>query len=167
VSYSGAPGLEDDWIGLFRESDPDSGPLSRKYLEGSDNGSIEFYLPEAGGKYNFRMFEGDSFERLAETRALEVKASSGVHVTATPETAKVGQKITVSFWGGPEGRGGVIGMYIMTKADKFYMQMKNLDGRRCGTLTFVPPGPGKYDFRMFQNNVYRQLMGQSNVVTVS
>jgi hypothetical protein len=113
-----------------------------------------------------RLFQDDGYNLLASSQDISVEASAGVKVVASPASAKPGQPISVSFWGGPATSAGVIGMYEMTKADRFYLEMQPLNGRRCGTLTFFPPGPGTYDFRMFEDNVYRKLMGQSNAVRV-
>ena len=59
----------------------------------------------------------------------------------------------------------VIGMYGVTRPDKFWISMQPTGGPSCGTLTFrAPYGGGNYDFRLFENNVYRKHMGASNVV---
>ena len=41
------------------------------------------------------------------------------------------------------------------------------NGSDCGTMTYAAPRtPGRYDFRLFEDNVHRKLMGASNVVVV-
>lgn len=59
-------------------------------------------------------------------------------------------------------------MYEMTRPDKYMLAMQWTRGRSCGTMTFrAPSTPGRYDFRFFEDNVYRKLMGASNVVIVN
>jgi len=162
VSYSGAPGMDGDWIGLFAEGS--SSPANRQYLQGN-NGSISISAPTSGGTYNLQMFDGEGNGPLVTSEPLEVKPLSGVKIVATPSQASAGQRITVSFWGALPA--STIGMYMLTSPDKNMLAMKSTGGNSCGTLTFTIPGPGRYDFRLFENNVFRKHMGASNVVVVS
>ncbi|MCQ8903796.1 MAG: right-handed parallel beta-helix repeat-containing protein [Methanothrix sp.] len=165
VTYSGAPGYEGDWIGIFSTGAGDRSPLSRKYLDGSTNGSFVLYTPSTPGTYNVRMFADDGYRLLAVSESVTVKPNAGVRIVAEPETVSPGQAIYVHFWGAmPDS---VIGMYGVTRPDKFWINMQPTGGPSCGTLTFrAPYGGGNYDFRLFENNVYRKHMGASNVVRV-
>jgi parallel beta-helix repeat protein len=166
VSYLGAPGLEGDWIGLYRIGSPDSLPISRQYLDGSSSGTLTFSASEPGS-YNLRIFEGDGYRLLAATGPVEVRSNAGVKVVAAPARVSAGGAITVTYWGAPASGEGVIGMYGMTTPDKFWIEMRSIGGASCGSLAFrAPADPGRYDFRMFEDNVYRKLMGQSNSVEV-
>ncbi len=165
VSYTGAPGFEGDWIGLFGVGSGDESPIARRYLDGTSNGTLTFVMPSSAGLYEFRIFGDDGEVRLASSSPVEVKASSGVRVEARPANVHPGEAITVSFWGALPG--SAIGMYEMTRPDKYMLAMQWTNGRSCGTMTFAAPStPGRYDFRLFENNVYRKLMGASNVVIV-
>ncbi|NYT02069.1 MAG: hypothetical protein GKC10_04855 [Methanosarcinales archaeon] len=159
VTYSGAPGMDGDWIGLFRTDS--SSPAYRQYLDGN-NGSFAFSAPTSGGTYELRMFDGDGNGPLATAGPVEIKPLSGVKIIASPSEASAGQRITVSYWGALPA--STIGMYMLTSPDKNMLAMKSTGGNSCGTLTFAIPGPGRYDFRLFENNVYRKHMGASNVV---
>jgi len=165
VNYSGAPGFEGDWVGLYSVGSGDESPISRRYLEGTNNGTLTFVMPSSAGSYEFRIFGDDGAVRLAASSPIEVKASSGVRITASPSNARPGEAITVSFWGAKPA--SAIGMYEMTRPDKFMLAMQWTNGRSCGTMTFrAPSTPGRYDFRFFEDNVHRKLMGASNVVIV-
>lgn len=165
VTYSGAPGYEGDWVGIFSIGAGDRSPLSRKYLDGSTNGSFVLYTPSTPGTYNVRMFADDEYRLLAVSESVTVMQNAGVRIVAEPETVSPGQAIYVHFWGAmPDS---VIGMYGVTRPDKFWISMQPTGGPSCGTLTFrAPSGRGNYDFRLFENNVYRKHMGASNVVRV-
>jgi nitrous oxidase accessory protein len=166
VSYTGAPGFEGDWVGLYKVGSGDESPVSRRYLDGTSNGTLTFVMPSSAGSYEFRIFGDDGADRLASSGPIEVKASSGVRITASPANARPGQAITVSFWGAKPD--SAIGMYEMTRPDKYMLAMQWTNGRSCGTMTFsAPRTPGRYDFRFFEDNVHRKLMGASNVVIVS
>lgn len=166
VSYSGAPGFEGDWVGLFAVGSGDESPIDRRYLDGTSNGTLTFVMSSSAGSYEFRLFGEDGRGRLAASGPVEVKASSGVRIRASPSNARPGEVITVSFWGAKPG--SAIGMYEMTRPDKYMLAMQWTNGRSCGTMTFrAPSTPGRYDFRFFEDNVHRKLMGASNVVIVS
>ena len=165
VSYSGAPGFEGDWIGLYPVGAGDDRPISREYLDGTSRGTLPFVIPSSAGSYEFRMFEDDGFTRIAVSQPIEVAVSAGVRVEASPAAARPGEAITVSFWGAKPA--SAIGMYEMTRPDKYMIGMQWTNGRACGTMTFAAPRtPGRYDFRLFEDNVHRKLMGASNVVVV-
>lgn len=165
VSYSGAPGFEGDWVGLFAVGSGDESPIDRRYLDGTSNGTLTFVMSSSAGSYEFRLFGEDGRGRLAASGPVEVKASSGVRIRASPSNARPGEAITVSFWGAKPG--SAIGMYEMTRPDKYMLAMQWTNGRSCGTMTFrAPSTPGRYDFRFFEDNVHRKLMGASNVVIV-
>ncbi|MBN1322998.1 MAG: right-handed parallel beta-helix repeat-containing protein [Methanotrichaceae archaeon] len=165
ITYSGAPGLFGDWVGVFPSGGSDDRPIEKRVLAGSSRGQLNFIAPQSAGSYDFRLFREGEAAAIAVSGPVHVAASSGVRIVATPSTATSGEAISVSFWGAKPN--GVIGMYTMTSPDKFMIDMQSLGGRSCGEITFVPPGPGRYDFRMFEDNVYRKHMGASNVVVVS
>ncbi len=166
VAFSGAPGLDRDWIGMFPLGAPDTGYSDRQFIGGKGNGTVTFTAPSGSGSYEFRLFDGQ--ELLSKSNSVEVSGgSSGVHVTAEPRNAHPGDVITVHFRGAPTNGAGVINMYQITTPDKFYSDSRSLGTSGCGKVTFVVRSPGTYDFRMFQDNVYRQILGMSNAVTVT
>lgn len=165
VSFRGGPGFEGDWIGLFAAGSADDAPISRKYLDGESEGTRSFALPPSAGIYDFRLFEEGGLVSIAKSGAVEVKPSAGVRIRASPAAARPGEPITVSFWGAKPA--SAIGMYEMTSPDKFMLAMQWTNGRSCGTMVFAAPrSPGRYDFRLFEDNVHRKHMGASNVVVV-
>lgn len=165
VTFRGAPGFEGDWIGLFAVGSADDSPISRKYLDGESEGIRSFAMPPSAGIYDLRLFEDGGRTSIAKSSAVEVKSSAGVRIRASPAAARPGEAITVSFWGAKPA--SAIGMYEMTSPDKFMLAMQWTSGRSCGTMTFAAPrSPGRYDFRLFEDNVHRKHMGASNVVVV-
>lgn len=165
VSFSGAPGLDKDWIGMYTPDGSDA--VSWQQLTGRQMGTLAFSSTDAGS-YEFRMFESGGSQPLAKSSVVEVKAGSGVKVIAEPAQVAPGGTITVTFWGAPKSGTGVLGMYGMTRPDKFHIEKRPIGSKSCGSMTFhAPSKPGQYDFRMFENDVYRPIMAYSNVVTVA
>jgi len=164
VSFSGAPGLEKDWIGMYRPDGADA--VSWQQLNGRQMGTLAFSVTDVGS-YEFRMYESGGSQHLAKSSVVEVKAGFGIKLIAEPSRVAPGGTITVTFWGAPASGTGVLGMYGMTRPDKFHIAKRPTGRNSCGSMTFrAPSSPGQYDFRMFENDVYRPIMAMSNVVTV-
>jgi hypothetical protein len=171
VKYSGAPGYENDWIAMYKSGSPDGSYVTRQYLNGNENGTVTLEAPDPGS-YDFRLFENDSSTKLATSNNIEAKAMTGNKVIATPSHVKPGGTVTITYWGAPPEGTGVIGMYGVNRPDKFYLDMRSIGSKNCGSITWQLPGPGQYDFRMFRSAITDvgqgayQILGQSNVVTV-
>ncbi len=163
VSYSGASGNDRDSIGMY-PAGSSGNAISRQYLKGSENGTLTFSTPNAGS-YDFRMFQAGSSRQTCTSNAVKVEAKSGIKVIAEPSQVAPGGIVTVTFWGAPLSGTGVIGMYEVTRPDKFHIEKKPIGARSCGSITFrVPSAPGRYDFRMFADDINRPILGQSNIV---
>ena len=76
VRYAGAPGYESDWIAMYKSGSSDSSFTSRQYLGGKENGTVVLDAPDPG-MYDFRIFENDSYTRLATSGSIEVKIFKG------------------------------------------------------------------------------------------
>lgn len=164
VSFSGAPGLQKDWIGMYRPDGAD--PVSWQYLNGRQAGTLAFSTTSEG-TYEFRMFESGGSQPLATSDKVQVKAIAGVKVIAEPSTVSPGGTITVTYWGAPASGSGALGMYGIMRPDKFHIEKRHLGTSSCGTLTFrAPSQPGQYDFRLFGDDVNRPILAYSNAVTV-
>lgn len=172
INYSGAPGYENDWIGMYKSGSSDNSYMTKQYLNGNENGTVTLEAPDPGS-YNFRLFENDSFTKLATSNNVEADAAVGNKVIATPSHVRPGGSVTVTYWGAPPEGTGVIGMYGVNRPDKFYLGMMPIGSKSCGSITWqLPSDPGSYDFRMFRSEITDvgqgayQILGQSNVVTV-
>ena len=171
IKYTGAPGYENDWVAMYKSGSLDSSYITRQYLDGNENGTVTLEVPDPGS-YNFRLFVNDSFTKLATSNNVEAKAMAGNKVIASPSHVGPGGTVTVTYWGAPPEGTGVIGMYGVNRPDKFYLDMRSIGSKNCGSITWQLPGPGQYDFRMFRSAITDvgqgayQILGQSNVVTV-
>jgi parallel beta-helix repeat protein len=163
VAFQGAFGQKDDWIGMYREGSSDA--TLRQTLGSRDQGNVTFSASDAGS-YLFKMFAGGANLPQASSNLVEVKANAGHKVIAEPSRVAPGGLVTITFWGAAPA--SVIGMYGMTRPDKFDLGKVSTGGRSCGTMIRqLPAAPGQYDFRLFQDDINRPLLAQSNVVTVA
>jgi len=126
------------------------------------------------GSYDFRIFENDSYIPLAASNSLKVNTFKGTKVVASPSHVSPGGTVTVTYWGAPASGTGIIGMYGMSRPDKFPVEKRAIGSKNCGKMAWkLPNNPGQYDFRMFYSDITGegqgayQLLGQSDVVTVS
>lgn len=164
VAFSGASGQNDDWIGMYRSGASDA--LSRQFLRGQVSGNVTFSSIDAGN-FEFRMYEARASAPAATSNSVEVQARAGIKVRAEPSRVSPGGVVTVTYWGAPPEGTGVLGLYGMTRPDRFHIEKRATGSRSCGSMTFrMPSSPGQYDFRLFHDDVNRPLLGQSNVVTV-
>jgi nitrous oxidase accessory protein len=164
VSYAGAPGYDADWIGMYSVGADDVRPISKQYLGGSENGVLEF-VADNGGTYDFRMFQDGALTKVASSGPVNVKFMAGIKVVANPGHVEPGGLVTITYCGASAG--SVIGMYGVARPDKFWIDMQPVGPQSCGRITFrVPTTPGTYDFRLFRDNINRQILGQSDAVTV-
>ena len=163
VDYSGASGGEEDWIGMYS----DSGSLiSRQSLGGRDKGRVEFSALDPGS-YVFRLHGEEGGAAQAESGRVTVRENLGKKVIAEPAQVSPGGQVTVTFWGASPSGSSVIGMYGITRPDKFDLGKRPTGGRSCGSMVWtLPSEPGTYDFRLFEDDINRNLMAQSNAVTV-
>jgi len=172
INYTGAPGFENDWIAMYESNSTDNSFITRQYLDGNENGTVVLYLPDPGS-YFLRMFQNDSYTELAASSSIDVKEFSGRKVIASPSHVAPGGIVTVTYWGAPASGTGIIGMYGVSRPDKFALGKRALGSKNCGRMTWqLPYEPGNYDFRMFYSDITGegqgayQLLGQSNGVTV-
>ena len=77
VRFSGAPGYDRDWIGLYARGSEDRQFVSWQYLEGTAAGQRTFEAPNDVGAYEFRMFANDGYVRLAVSGSFEVGDLAG------------------------------------------------------------------------------------------
>ena len=73
VEFQDAPAqTEQDWIGLYKLGTGDEAYLSWQYLNGREEGRLDFKAPDDPGYYTFRLFENNSYNRLAESEIVTV-----------------------------------------------------------------------------------------------
>ena len=165
VSFSGAPGNRTDWIGLYREEADDLSILTWQYIEGLRSGNRTFTAPSEPGRYNFRLFENNTYTRLAVSDSFEVRTAAQpppptttTTLTIATRTVSPEQQLEVSFSGAPGNWADWIGLYPEDADDLSFLTWQYIEGLHSGSRTFTAPSePGRYNFRLFANNTYTRL----------
>ncbi|MCK5848941.1 MAG: copper amine oxidase N-terminal domain-containing protein [Caldisericia bacterium] len=152
VTFSGAPGNENDYIGLWRVGD--QGPvgfLDRQVISSKTSGTLEFDAPEEPGNYEFQMWEGNRQNKLATSNPISVdwgKAS----LSHTIGTHYIGRdkKIQVSFSNAPGFQYDSISIWEVGGTRVISHQW--LEGKTSGNIQIkAPQEPGSYEFKMEGN----------------
>ncbi|MBI3940599.1 MAG: M23 family metallopeptidase, partial [Acidobacteria bacterium] len=101
VSVENSPGNTTDWIGLYSEAAADSDFLDWRYLNGIQNppalarlaAEIPFAAPTRPGRFEFRLFQRDSFVRVATGSPLSVVAGTEPRVSDVLTTVVSGNQL--------------------------------------------------------------------------
>jgi uncharacterized protein (DUF1800 family) len=155
---------------------------------GKSAANLTFAMPTAPGTYHFRFFQNDGYTLLATSPLVTVVAPAATPTPAGGATAVVkvnggtvpitvapGSTVTVDITGAPGFPTDWVAKSPVSAADTGWIEWKYLNGttvaptagRTAATLTFsMPLSPGAYNFRLFQNNIYK-LVATSPTVTVS
>lgn len=64
ISFNGASGLEDSWIGLYSVSASDNEYLTYQYIDEAVSGELTFDGRVETGYFNFRMFSGGGYDNI-------------------------------------------------------------------------------------------------------
>ena len=167
IDFSGAPGNDRDWVGLYRTGSVDREYLAYQYVRAQRSGDLTFEAPNDPGRYEFRLFENDGYDRLAASGTFEVRevtqppavgSGTGVVLRVATTMAAPGETIDVQFDGAPGNSGDWVGLYRESAEDRQYLTYQYTRGLRSGALSFeLPSDPGRYEFRLFENDGYDRL----------
>lgn len=72
VEFSNASGVGGSWIGLYRQADGDGAYLRFQYINDQVNGRITFEGIQTEGVYNFRLFQGNGYQKIATSPSFQV-----------------------------------------------------------------------------------------------
>ena len=174
VTLSDGPGNNRDWLALAAVGDPDNSYLQYVYIgAGATSTTWTVDMPATPGTYEFRLFEDDSYTRLATSPTVTVTPSS----PEEPQTASLsvsatavngGDAVTVTLSGGPGNNLDWLALAAVGDPDTSYVQYIYVGaGATSATWTVnMPSTPGDYEFRLLENNGYTRL-ATSPAVTVS
>ena len=125
MTYRGASGQKNDWIGMFKAGSSDA--VSRQTLDGRESGTVTFSMSQSGN-VEFRMFSAGA-STPGTSNPVEMTAITTTKVIAEPSQVGPGGTVTVTYWGAPASGTGIIGMYGMTSPDKEALEKSG--PRRC------------------------------------
>ena len=120
------------------------------------------------GQYEFRLFQGGGFTRLATSPTVNVTSSGPPSLTVSASTVTAGQSVTVTLNNGPGNALDWLAFAPVGAANNSYVQFTYVGGgvtSRTWTVT-APATPGQYEFRLFLNGGFTRL-ATSPAVTVA
>lgn len=146
VHFTGGPGNQADWIGLYKNTQtPGSASPSQDwaYVNGETNGTITFDgLPDKG-LYYATFFENDGYTELTERQYFYVGPE--VSLTTDQEIYPSGSTVTVTFSNGPQLENDWIGIY----------KVSHTPGEETATLwQYVSTTDGSIDFNELEDGYY-------------
>jgi hypothetical protein len=178
VGFSGAPGNARDWLGLYRQEAGDRQYLTYQYVYGEERGMRAFTAPNEPGRYQFRLFANDGYTQVAQSTVFEVRApvATGVALAAGAPAAAGrlelsarlvpgGASVDVRFAHAPGNQRDWIGLYREGAGDRAYLGYQYTLGASSGSLVFeLPDEPGRFEFRLFENDGYTRVAVSDTVV---
>ena len=173
VGVSNGPANTGDWVGLFATNAQNGQYLAWRYLNSSTslpgsglaNATLNFAVPVSAGSYEFRLFSANGFLRLSTSTAMVVStslASVAVNGISYPHStsAIAGAVVTVSVAEGPSNAGDWVGLFPEGASDGAFVDWRYLNdtavlpqsGNATGTLHFLMPATGRFEFRLLADN---------------
>ena len=73
VMYYDASGVDDSWIGLYKKDADDGSYLQYSYINTNKSGTLSFSQEFETGYYNFRMFQGGGYNKIATSKTFLVR----------------------------------------------------------------------------------------------
>ena len=100
----------------------------------------------------------DAAPRPGPGPADDVPGSAGPAVSIGVAAVAPGDSVRVDFAGAPGYARDWVGLFREESADRAFVTWSYTQGQRGGQLSFVAPAePGRYEFRLFENDGYTRL----------
>lgn len=162
VTFSNAPGYNNDWVGLFKVGAGEKNWITYQYLQGKTSGTLEFAAPETPGQYEFRLWTAENTAHLTTSKSFAVNwGPISMIPTVKPKNAQGKVLVSVQFSGAPGYNSDWIGLFKAGAGERSYVSYQYLQGKTSGTLEFECPNDGsRYEFRMWANE-WTKLLGTS------
>ena len=164
VSYTNAPGQENDWIGIFKIGDEPEEVDSKtwSYVSGEE-GIFKFKL-NGKGYYFASYMVNNGFTEIA-SRANFQTGDTIVDLSMDKDTFDLGEDMTVNFNNGPGGSKDYIGIFrdgAVPGIDPL-VTYKYVDGKIEGAVVIEDDIPaGKYFMALYPNDSYTQISNSFN-----
>ena len=154
VTYSNAPALANDWIGIYRENDTPgiTGSTEWSYTSGN-SGTVSFQGLQAG-YYFVNYFLLDGYTEVSERIIFSV-GSDLAEINCDKMIYQKGESITILFENGPGTETDWIGIFRQNAPPGTapLVDRKYIPYLRSGSVSFnLSLDPGQYYVAMFINN---------------
>lgn len=75
IKFSGFPGFQKDWIGIYKQNELNRNFITWKYTGGNEQGVVDFEVPIEPGRYEFRGFANDGYDRFVTSGTITVRSA--------------------------------------------------------------------------------------------
>ncbi len=136
-----------DWIGLTATNAQGWWYVTSWSTNGAPSGSFTVNVPTSAGQYEFRYFDGGTFNILSHSAAIAV--GSGFSVVPTQTVSASGSNLSVK-WTAGSGRlaGDILCLFPIGSDNGGYLTCSGSKGVASGTASFESPtSPGLYEVR--------------------
>jgi hypothetical protein len=177
VSLNDGPGNNFDWLALAGVGDPESTYLEFQYVAAGDTTATwTVTMPATPGDYEIRLFENDTYTRLATSATITVSppppepppppAPPPPSLTVDATTVTGGATVTVTLSDGLGNSFDWLALAGVGDPDTTYLQWTYVGFEVTSTSWTVtlPATPGSYEFRLFENSGYNRLATSPTVV---
>lgn len=182
INVAGGPGNPTDWVGLFRQGDPNTNAFDWAYLSGTrtppamglSTATVTLTAPSRAGTYEVRLLAADSYTSVATSNAVQVGAAATT-LSVSTTTAMPGQTVTVTVTGGPGSPTDWLALAAEGSNDRILLDWAYLSGTQTAPqagltsamVSFtLPMAPGNYVIRLFANDGFRKV-ATSPTITVA
>ena len=175
VTLSDGSGNNGDWLALAAVGAPDNTYLEYIYVgAGVTSTTWAVDMPATAGDYEFRLFAGNSYTRLATSPTVTVAPSDPeppqtVALTVSATAVNGGNSVTVTMIGGPGNSLDWLALAEVGAPNTSYVQYIYIGaGATSATWTVsMPTTPGIYEFRLLEDNGYTRLATSPSVTVAA
>lgn len=168
VTFSGAPGNQNDWIGLFKVGAGERAYINYEYLKGAKSGTLTFSLPEEVGSFEFRMWESEWTRIVGVSNPVKIVYPT-VKLDASPLLINVGpgKKIKASYSNAPGFGNDWVGLFEVGAGARSWLNYIYTKGLKAGSMEFdAPEKPGNYELRFWTKESVSHLTSSQAIQIV-
>jgi len=151
VSFTGASGAANDWIGIAAAGTPDSTWSTYKYTGGGASGTVRFdALPS--GTWVARLYFTNGSVKQAESAPFTIASSGAASVTTDKGTYAAGERVVVTYAGMSGSSTDWIALALDGSADSTWVAWVYTGGGASGSVSLAAPSGGRYRARAYFND---------------
>ncbi|HEY7509103.1 MAG TPA: hypothetical protein VIG50_02575, partial [Vicinamibacteria bacterium] len=155
VALANGAGGALDWLALAPEGSPSDQVSEWTYVGAGVASRTWTVTPPAAGRYEFRLFLANGYTLGARSAAVTVSAGTGASLSVSASAVNAGGTVTVTLANGPGGAANWLALAPAGSPPASVVQWLPLGaGTTQRTWTVTPPGPTRYEFRLFLDNAH-------------
>jgi len=162
---TGGPG---DWLALAAVGGPDTSYVQSTSVGAGVTTRTWTVTPATAGNYEFRLFMGSGYNRIATSPQVTVNAPPPPVLTVSATTVPPASQVTVTLTNGPGGSADWLALASVGAPNTSSIQSVNVGaGVTTRTWTVTLSSPGSYEFRLFLNGGYIRAATSPTVTVTS